>query len=55
MSALGTEPVRLTNNTDEDWWPDWSPDGTMIVFTTDREGNDDDLRHGRHGRRTRRT
>jgi ABC-type transport system substrate-binding protein/Tol biopolymer transport system component len=31
--------TRLTDDPDTDGWPDWSPDGTQIVFATDRTDN----------------
>lgn len=34
----GTNPTRLTNNTSFEDAPRWSPDGTKIVFTSDRDG-----------------
>lgn len=33
--------VRLTNDGGRDWFADWSPDGTKIVFNSDRTGNED--------------
>jgi TolB protein len=32
MSSDGSSPLRLTNTPDQDLSPDWSPDGTLIVF-----------------------
>jgi RHS repeat-associated protein len=37
MNADGTNPVRLTNTLENDDSPVWSPDGTKIVFRSDRE------------------
>ena len=34
--ADGTEPRRLTRNGGDDAEPDWSPDGTRILFSSDR-------------------
>src|SRR5436190_8554224 len=34
-----TRPRRLTNNAARDYAAAWSPDGTKIAFTTDRDGN----------------
>ncbi|MBN1659568.1 MAG: protein kinase [Anaerolineae bacterium] len=34
-------PHRLTNHAANDWLPDWSPDGTRIVFTSARSGGYD--------------
>jgi Tol biopolymer transport system component len=38
MNADGSNPVRLTNNLAVDAAPSWSPDGTKIVFNTQRDG-----------------
>jgi Tol biopolymer transport system component len=32
---------RVTNNLVDDWAPTWSPDGLFIVFTSDRDGDED--------------
>jgi Tol biopolymer transport system component len=37
MNSDGSEVTRLTNNQAEDWYPVFSPDGSMIVFTSDRD------------------
>lgn len=34
----GTGLKRLTNSPGEDGWPAWSPDGTRIVFASQRDG-----------------
>ena len=38
MDADGSNPTRLTNNNANDESPIWSPDGTYIAFTSDRNG-----------------
>ena len=32
---------RLTDNSGDDWFPSWAPDGQSIAFTSDRNGNDE--------------
>ena len=39
MNADGTNQTRLTNNTADERFPKFSPDGTKIVFTSDRDGD----------------
>ena len=39
MGADGTNQQRLTHNTHYDGSPSWSPDGTQIAFTSDRDGD----------------
>ena len=39
MDADGRNQRRLTNTPPADWNPSWSPDGTRIVFVSEREGN----------------
>ncbi len=38
-----TEQTRLTNNPANDAWPRWSPDGTRIVFQSNRRANNNDI------------
>jgi Periplasmic component of the Tol biopolymer transport system len=38
MHADGTNQVQITTSGAHDKWPNWSPDGTMIAFETDRLG-----------------
>ncbi|HEV2840028.1 MAG TPA: DPP IV N-terminal domain-containing protein [Chthoniobacterales bacterium] len=39
MDADGSNEIRLTNTPGADSQPDWSPDGSKIAFSSDREGN----------------
>lgn len=41
MDVDGSGLDSLTDNTAADGNPDWSPDGTRIVFDSDRDGNDE--------------
>ena len=53
---IGSKPVRLTADCFLDTDPAWSPDGSQIVFSSDRAGNMDlwirDLKTGRDRRLT---
>jgi Tol biopolymer transport system component len=39
MNPDGTEQQNLTNNPANDGEGSWSPDGTKMVFESDRDGN----------------
>jgi TolB protein len=39
MDSDGSHPLQLTDNLDEDKFPDWSPDGTRIAFSSDRSNS----------------
>ena len=44
MDADGSDPTNLTNNSDLDDFPDWSPGGSHITFIRGRgvsQGNSD--------------
>jgi Tol biopolymer transport system component/DNA-binding winged helix-turn-helix (wHTH) protein len=40
-NAHPTYPMRLTNNPANDQYASWSPDGTKIAFTSNRDGKDE--------------
>ena len=39
MKANGSGQIRLTHNSADDVHPNWSPDGSRLVFSSDRAGN----------------
>jgi len=41
IHADGTNEKRLTNNDANDGFPSWSPDGSKVLFQSNREGEDD--------------
>lgn len=41
MDADASNPVQLTTDPAEDWFPDWSPGADRIVFASWRAGNSD--------------
>jgi TolB protein len=43
MNADGSGQTNLTNNAAEDSRPAWSPDGSRIAFTSDRDDGDDEV------------
>lgn len=39
MNADGSGQTNLTNNPADDYGGRWSPDGSYILFTSERDGN----------------
>ncbi len=39
MNSNGSNPVKLTTNPSEDWWPKFSLDGSKIALQSKRDGN----------------
>ncbi len=39
MDADGGNPMALTTSLGDDTWPTWSPDGTRIAFSSERDGD----------------
>jgi TolB protein len=38
MNADGTDAANITNSADDEYWPSWSPDGSLIAFDRATEG-----------------
>ena len=38
MNVDGSNKTRLTSDPARDGWPDWSPDASLIVFSSERDG-----------------
>jgi TolB protein len=51
VNADGTGPRRRTTNPAHDFDPAWSPDGQMIVFRSERDGNNEVYVMGSDGSR----
>jgi len=39
INSDGTNLVNISNNTKSDWYPVWSPDGSSIIFMSERDTN----------------
>ena len=39
LNVKGSGVTQLTDNSNEDWGPAWSPDGRRIAFASDRDGD----------------
>ena len=43
MNPDGSNQINLTNNPAHDTYPSWSPDGSKIAFTSDRDGGEPEI------------
>jgi WD40 repeat protein len=41
MDSDGSNPRRITTDSEVDYWPTWSPDGTRIAFGSTQDGDPD--------------
>jgi len=41
MNADGSNPVNISKHPSSDVFPAWSPDGSMIAFSTNRHAEDE--------------
>lgn len=39
LNTTNGHPRNLTNGTNHDWLPEWSPDGRLLAFVSDRDGS----------------
>ncbi len=53
MNPDGTNQTNITNNAAADTEPNYSPDGSKIIFTTNRDGNNEIYRMNADGSRSR--